>query len=115
VFREADELCRTNGARFLVVFAPTTFRVYKNFVQFDPRGKPLYWVINDLPMRLEAIVREESSDGFFLDLTPALTDEASRGSLVYFADDTHWSPAGHRVAATTIADALMRWEKTAKR
>jgi hypothetical protein len=115
VFREAHELCRAIGARFLVVFVPAKFRVYKNFMRFDTKVQPLYWVINDLPKRLETIVREESKDGIFLDLTPTFVDAASRGSLVYFADDTHWSPMGHHSAAMAIAELLNNWERAAKR
>jgi len=51
-FREAYRLCRANGARFLVVFVPTNFRVYKAFMQFDPKAQRLNWVINDLPRDL---------------------------------------------------------------
>jgi hypothetical protein len=110
IFREADALCRANAASFLVVFVPDKFRVYKQFIQLDPESRLRYWVINDLPQRLEALVREEASHAAFLDLTPALTEEASRGSLVYYADDSHWSPVGHHVAATAVAHALTHRE-----
>jgi lysophospholipase L1-like esterase len=41
----------------------------------------------------------------FVDLTPALTAAASRGELVYFPDDTHWSAAGNAVVAQALAEA----------
>jgi hypothetical protein len=109
--RQAHELCRNQGANFLVVFIPTKYRVYNSFTEFDAYSKPRYWVINSLPERVEAIVREDLSDGQFLDLTPALREQARNGSLVYFPDDTHWSPDGHRVAAIAIGDFLTRWKR----
>jgi len=108
----AYEMCRVAKAKFLVVFIPTKFRVYNGLVEFDAHAQPRYWMLNDLPNRVESIVREDLPDGKFLDLTQALSKEARNGSLVYFPhDDTHWSPEGHRVAAAAIADVLKRWEE----
>jgi hypothetical protein len=111
IFDEAYQLCRTQSAKFLVVFIPTKFRVYHSVTKFDVRSPPRYWVINDLPKRIEAMVQKGLPEAEFLDLTPALNQEAKKGSLVYFGYDSHWSPAGHRVAAAAIADFLIRWEK----
>jgi len=67
ILGQAYELCRANGARFLVIFIPT--------------------------------------------LTPALVEEAKHGRVTYFPGyDTHWSPEGHRIAATAIAQFLRKWE-----
>jgi len=108
---QADKLCNAIGARFLVVFAPTKFRAYKDFTEFAAQAAPRDWVINDLPNRIEAIVRAETPDGRFLDLTPVLKSYAGNGSLVYFpGQDIHWSPEGHRVAATAIGDVITRWK-----
>ena len=107
---QAYELCRINGIRFVLVFAPTKFRVYKEFTKFDLQARPRYWVINDLPQRLGAIVRESLPTGEFLDLTPTLIAKARCGSLLYYPNDTHWSPEGHRVAAAAIAQLLRKSE-----
>ena len=107
---QAYELCRINGIRFVLVFAPTKFRVYKEFTTFDLQARPRYWVINDLPQRLGAIVRESLPTGEFLDLTPTLIAKARCGSLLYYPNDTHWSPEGHRVAAAAIAQLLRKSE-----
>jgi hypothetical protein len=105
---QASGLCRTEGAKFLVLFIPTKFRVYNAFTTFE--DQPASWVISDLPKMLEAIVRK-LPDAQFLDLTPVLTDEARRGSLTYFPGlDSHWSPTGNRVAATAIAQFLRQWK-----
>jgi SGNH hydrolase-like domain, acetyltransferase AlgX len=107
---QAYELCRINGIRFVVVFAPTKFRVYKEFTTFDLQARPRYWVINDLPQRLGAIVRESLPTGEFLDLTPTFIAKARCGSMLYGSIDTHWSPEGHRVAAAAIAQLLRKSE-----
>lgn len=42
----------------------------------------------------------------YLDLTPYLTDAAQKGVLPYNTDDSHWSPAGQKIAAEVINDYL---------
>jgi hypothetical protein len=49
-----------------------------------------------------------------VDLTRPPTDAAERGSLVYYAEDIHWSPEGHRIAAGAIAAVWMRREPRAQ-
>ena len=108
---QASDLCHAIGARFLVVFAPTKLRVYRDFTEFDAHAVPRNWVINDLPERIEAIVGAHIPDGRFLDLTPALKTHARNESFVYFPGrDIHWSPEGHRVVATAIGDVITRWK-----
>lgn len=110
ILGRAHELCRASGARFLVAFAPTKFRVYRDLTEFDTSTRPRYWVINDLPQRFEAMVRENWPDAEFLDLTPALAEAARSGLLVYFPYDSHWSPEGHRAVAGALFRSLMDWE-----
>lgn len=107
---QAYELCRINAIRFVLVFAPTKFRVYKEFTTFDRQARPRYWVINDLPQRLEGIVRDSLPAAEFLDLTPTLIAKARCGPLLYSPNDSHWSPEGHRVAAAAIAQLLRKSE-----
>lgn len=108
ILGEAYQLCYSSGARFLVVFIPTKFRVYRRFTDFDTDALPRYWVINDLPARVEKMVLEGMANGQFLDLTPALVEQAEHGEILYIPTDPgdHWSPEGHRTAATAIADFL---------
>ena len=42
----------------------------------------------------------------FLDLTPALEQNAAAGRAVYFSDDAHWNAAGHALAAEELAKFL---------
>jgi hypothetical protein len=110
VLRRARDLCVGSGARLVVVFIPNKFRVYATHVQADSGMPPLG--VNDLPARVQTIVREEAPDAAFLDLTPALQEEAGRGVLTYFPGyDTHWSREGHRAAAAAIARFLERWQE----
>jgi len=51
--KAAYELARNEGAGFMVVHAPTTFRVYHDIAKYDgnPPGDIHGWVLNDLPER----------------------------------------------------------------
>jgi hypothetical protein len=110
ILGQAHSLCHAAGAKFLVVFAPTKFRVYKDFTDFDTEAQARYWVINDLPQKIKAMVHEDFPDRGFLDLTTALIEQAKQEPLLYFDYDTHWSAEGHRVVASAIANFLRQWE-----
>jgi len=106
--KEAYELARSQGAGFLVAFAPTKFRVYHDIVRFDgnAQGDLKWWVLNDLPERLHRLVADISPDVRYVDLTPALSAAAKTKQLVFIPDDTHWTGDGHRVVAETLHQAL---------
>jgi hypothetical protein len=110
ILKKAHKLCHAVGAKFLLVFVPTKFRVYGGFTEFDTHVQPRYWVINDLPKMIEEMVHEDMPDGGFLDLTTALVERAKQEPLLYFDSDSHWSSEGHRVAASAIANSLKQWE-----
>ena len=106
---EAYRLVRDDGGRVLVVFAPTAFRVYHDIADFREAGEDVpQWDLNDLPDRLRRMISEISPDIDYLDLTSALKNAAKRNTLVFFADDTHWSNDGHQVVSEAIAEALTR-------
>jgi hypothetical protein len=106
VLGEAGDLCRRQGARFLVVFVPSKDRIYLDRARFTAGAEPLHWERNDLPDRLAAAVRQADPDAGFLDLTPVFRQRAARGEVLYFLQDTHWSPLGHAAAADAIAARL---------
>jgi hypothetical protein len=106
VLGEAGAMCRRQGARFLVVFVPSKDRIYLDRARFAANAEPLRWERNDLPSRLAALVGKADPDGDFLDLTPTFRQRAARGDVLYFLQDTHWSPAGHALAARAIAARL---------
>jgi hypothetical protein len=39
-------------------------------------------------------------------LAPAFSNHAKLGEELYFRQDAHWNPAGHRLAAQLISDYL---------
>ncbi|HZS12497.1 MAG TPA: GDSL-type esterase/lipase family protein [Nitrospirales bacterium] len=103
----AHELTRQHGARLIVAFAPIAYRVYRDVGSFEESSSKLRsWTLNNLPERLERVVHDISPDIAYLDLTPALTDAARAGALVYLPDDTHWSSEGHDVVAATLSRVL---------
>ena len=104
---EAYRLVKNEGARFIVVFAPTTFRVYHEIANFQKAGEDIRrWELNDLPDRFRKLIADISPDIVYFDLTPALESAARKNSLVFLSDDTHWSSEGHRVVAEALAGAL---------
>lgn len=108
ILGKAGELCQGQGARLLVVFVPSKDRVYLDRTRFAANAEPLHWGRNDLPLRLEGLVRRVDPEADFLDLTPAFRARAARGEVLYFPQDSHWSPLGHTVAASAIAARLRR-------
>ena len=107
LFAEAFALCKAQGVRLIVAFVPTKFRVYSQIATFDPDSDIVNWEVNDLPRRLGATLAEISSEITYVDLTPALRAGAREG-LVYFSDDTHWTPAGHKIAAEAISERISK-------
>ena len=63
---------------------------------------------DDLPQRMRNILVDISPDIGFVDLTPAFTEEVSRGKRLFLEDDTHWTELGHHVAAQTIHEYVQR-------
>jgi PAS domain S-box-containing protein len=105
---EAYRLVHKEGARLIVVFAPTAFRVYHDIASFEKGGGRTAppWVLDDLPDRLRKMIAEISPDIGYLDLTPALKSAARNDSPVFLYDDTHWSTKGHQVVAEALAGVL---------
>lgn len=106
VFQEAHELSRHHRFHLMVLFIPMKFRVYSDLIRCEPDPGCADWVLNDLPQRLGRLLKAVSPAITYVDLTPHLAAEARKGVLVYPLDDTHWSPAGHRVAAAVVSERL---------
>jgi hypothetical protein len=102
----AYKLSTAQNARFIFVFVPTKYRVFRDYCQFPPESECRTWVVNDLPERLKRTVSSISSDIGYLDLTFRLAENVKDGALPYYPDDDHWSPAGHKIAAEAINDYL---------
>jgi hypothetical protein len=116
VLARAQAMCRAQGASFLLVFAPSMFRTYGRFTEFAPDALPRRWrATEEVPRRLESLIREDLAGARFVDLTPDLLEHAARGELLYQPDNAHWSAQGHRVAAERIAEALRDEEQGVSR
>lgn len=106
VIEQQYSLCSARGIRYIILFAPTKFRVYRDLVELEPGSILSDWVTNQLPLRLRDMVQDVSQEISFVDLTPDLVASARRGELPFFANDSHWSPTGHRVAAIALSAAI---------
>ena len=42
----------------------------------------------------------------YVDLTGPFVAQAEHGAMLYWPDDTHWSVAGHRLAAEVVSSHL---------
>ena len=108
MIQEAYRVVHDKGARLVVVFAPTAFRVYNNIADFnDVGGAAAHWSLNDLPDRFRTMISSISPDIVYVDLTPRLESAAKMHKLVFLPDDIHWSSEGHRVVAEALSEALM--------
>lgn len=107
LLRETNERLAAQGIRLLVAYVPTAFEVLRHVCEFPEAGEHQRWTGSGTASALEDIVREISPDVGFLNYTPALVEAAGKGEMVYFVDDTHWSPSGHHVAARA-ANAYLR-------
>lgn len=97
------------GQRLLVALAPSSLMI-------DPdRGAPILKLAGlsgvrlDLDAPLRAAQKALSTLGVSTcDLTPALRAAHKQGVRSYLDFDGHWTPAGHRVVAKTLAGCLER-------
>jgi hypothetical protein len=112
----------------VVVMIPMKFRALAESMRFDRlpvdrpgRGRVLIdtWPTEfDLPVEqvmahhLDELCREMGAT--FVDTTAALKRQAAGGELGFLPMDTHLSPAGHRLVATLIAEAIMGREPTCR-
>lgn len=92
---EARDAARAAGARFAVVVAPTKEAVYWQGAakEQETLARNDRWV---------AQICAELGIAC-LPLLPAFANAARRGGPLYFSQDIHWNPAGHRLAAGEIA------------
>ena len=104
ILSAAHEQTRTRGARFVLVFVPSKFRVYGAHCSFEQGAWCKDWKMNALPRRMSAWAKKSGVD--WVDLTEPLESAAARGELLYLTDDPHWNPAGERAVAKRLAPLL---------
>jgi hypothetical protein len=103
-FREAVKFTREHNVNLLLVYVPTKFRVYRDFIEPSPRGELRDWTLWPLPELFAQFCR---ADGFAcLDLTGLLRDSIRAGSMPHAFADSHWSPEGHQLIAARLEEIL---------
>ena len=102
--RSAAAKTQAAGARFVLAFVPTKFRVHEGLAAFAPDTLCAGWKSNELPELLARFAGEAGIE--WIDLTPPLRAAAEKGELPYFPDDGHWSPRGHAAVAAAVAERL---------
>ncbi|MBZ0269535.1 hypothetical protein K8I85_15380 [bacterium] len=99
--------CHANGARYLVVLAPTRWQVDEdswNRYRAD-------WEREDDAFErdhAQRVVRTELIEAGVevLDLLPEMREATAGGERLYFRRDVHWTRHGHRVAARAVQARL---------
>ena len=88
---EMQRLAREHGARFLLVYIPQ-----RSEIELDapfPYVRSIHAMVDD-------IARREGMP--LLDLSPPFHQHAKAGEQLIYPIDSHWNPAGHRVAAAAL-------------
>ena len=88
---EMQRLAREHGARFFLVYIPQ-----RSEIELDapfPYVRSIHAMVDD-------IARREGMP--LLDLSPPFHQHAKAGEQLIYPIDSHWNPAGHRVAAAAL-------------
>jgi hypothetical protein len=103
------QLAQQYGFTAVVTYTPPANTVYRNFIQFEDPALDEIMRRGDERQR-EAIAAAAAEFGLpFIDLTPALQEAAAAledRQLLYFKENLHITPAGHRVIAETLEKRL---------
>jgi len=100
--REVEEA----GARFVLVSIPTRYEVDDSLWELTlGKADPSAFDLEEVSLRLSAWARQRSVP--LVDLREPMR-RLDRDNDFYFDIDAHWRPAGHRLAAETILEALAR-------
>jgi len=106
IFSEAKQVAQLNNIELVVAYVPSKIEVYHDICSF--KNRPTYPAVGSKQLSdlLAERVSGMKNSISYIDLTPALREAAGKGEQVYFSDDTHWTPAGNRVAARAIHDFI---------
>lgn len=102
----AQNECRKAGVKLVVAVIPTKYRVYGSRCEFPPESTCQLWTQTDLPEKLETALAANVPEAAFVDLGKGFAERAGGPNLLYFVDDTHWTAAGHRLAAELISEKI---------
>jgi len=97
----------TQGIRLLVVLAPDKSDIYPEKLGPMPDGVPT------VSLKSKQLYQRLLRAGVeVVDVEPALRAAKGAGpEPIYIRRDTHWSPAGARIAAGVVADRLAPWKQ----
>lgn len=99
--RDLQKLGRKHGFRLTILLAPSAPRVYGRFYEDMPQP-------TQRPHFLEYLTETTSQLGLeCIDLLPEFEKHADR-ELLYFTDDSHWTPQGHGVVAEFLEAQLAK-------
>lgn len=104
---ETNVLAKTNGAKLAVFTVPSKIQVDPEYLELVQDYYPgLALDIRHTERKLLAFGASNSVP--VLDLVPVFreTQQAMKARLHYTLDDAHWNPAGHELAARTVAEWL---------
>lgn len=108
--REAGQRCRMAGARLVLFYVPTKFRVYGDLCRFPPGSRCRKWTPWDLPSHFAEFCAEAGIP--FVDLGERMRAAAAEGRVLYAPEDSHWSPEGHHFVADILESV---WEELGSR
>ncbi len=107
VIDEAQRLCDERGIKLFVLFIPSKWRVYRDFVTIPPRSAYSRWKINNVPQRVKDLCREKGIP--LRDCLEDLQAPIRRGVQTYYPNDSHWNGAGAEIGAGVAAEEIADW------
>lgn len=104
-FEEGVAFSSGHGIHLVLVYVPTKYRVFRDFIDIPPASPMAGWTAwHQLPAHFQELCRAAGVP--CLDLTERLQASIRAGHLPYALNDTHWSPDGHAIVAAALEDAL---------
>ena len=112
IIQRLKKRCENLNNRLIVLFIPDKYELYKDFVEpkqypeHHPEPEDQIPIRNNAPAVLTQKLHEHGIEA--IDLYPVLhkVQVENPETLLFWVDDTHWSDAGVRVAASTVANYL---------
>ena len=99
-FQAGIKFTRDRRIDLLLVYIPTKFRVYRNFIEV-PEGSPMEtWGAWPLLEKFHDFCEAEAVS--CIDLTGELERAIQEGGMPYAPTDTHWNAEGHAAVAAVL-------------
>src|SRR5262249_21244649 len=109
-FSDGIAIARNAGVNVILIYVPTKYRVYREFIQL-PAGSPMSgWdVWRMLPENFAEVCQSVGVPG--IDLTLRFQQAVREGANPYALTDTHWSAEGHAIVASELERTIrdLRW------